>query len=71
MYKDLENDKFEYVIIGTGLSETILSSYLSKINKKIIQFDISKFYGGDCKNFNLRDLNECKKFKIKNFFIKI
>jgi len=36
-------------------------SYLAKNGKSVIQFDVSKFYGGDCKTLNLRDLNQCKK----------
>jgi len=59
MYKELDGEKYDQVIIGTGISETIISSHLSKCGKKLIQFDLSKFYGADCKNFNLRDLEEC------------
>lgn len=69
MYKDLDNEKYDCVVIGTGISETIISSNLSKCGKKIIQFDLSKFYGADCKNFNLRDLNDCN-FKMINFLNK-
>lgn len=66
MYKDIDNEKFDCAVIGTGITETIVSSHLAKCGKKIIQFDISKFYGAECKNFNLRDLEECKQSR---FFI--
>lgn len=69
MYKDLDNEKYDLIVIGTGISETIISSHLSKCGKKIIQFDLSKFYGADCKNFNLRDLNECKKNLLRLYII--
>ena len=59
MYKDLNNTKLDYVIIGTSLTESILSSYLSKSGKKIVHFDVSKCYGGDCKNYNFKDLEIC------------
>jgi len=63
MYKDLENKEFDFVIVGTSVEEAILSAYLAKCGKKILHLDISKFYGGDCKNFSLRDLDNCiKKF---------
>ena len=58
MYKDLENEKYDFLIIGTSLPESSLSAYLAKLEKKIIQIDISKSYGGDCKNFNLRDMEK-------------
>ena len=58
MYKDLEDQKYDFLIIGTGLTESSLSAYLSKAKYKIIQIDISKSYGGDCKNFNLRDMEK-------------
>jgi RAB protein geranylgeranyltransferase component A len=63
MYKELENKEFDYVIIGTSLCDCILSAYLSKCGKKVIQLEISKIYGGDCKNFSYKDLDNC------NFFI--
>ena len=58
MYKDLEDQKYDFLIIGTGLTESALSAYLAKLNYKVIQIDISKSYGGDCKNFNLRDIEK-------------
>ena len=54
MYKDLEGQNYDFLIIGTGLTESALSAFLSKSKYKIMQIDISKSYGGDCKNFNLR-----------------
>ena len=58
MYKDLDGEKYDFLIIGTGLTESALSAFLSKTKNKIIQIDISKSYGGDCKNFNLRDMEK-------------
>ena len=61
MYKDLENQKFDFLILGTNLTESALSAFLAKSKYKIIQADISKSYGGDCKNFNLRDMENFMK----------
>lgn len=70
MYKDINNQEYDYIIIGTSLTESILSAYLAKKNQKILHFDVSKYYGGDCKNFNLKDLNilleEMKEGKIND-----
>ena len=75
MYKDLEDQKYDFLIIGTSLTESALSAYLAKTEHKIIQLDISNLYGGDCKNFNLRDMekfikelkeNSTKDSSIKN-----
>ena len=58
MYKDLYNQEYDYVIFGTSLTESTLSAYLSKLGKKILQIDVAKVYGGDCKNFNLKDMEK-------------
>ena len=52
MYKDLYNQEYDYVIFGTSLTESTLSAYLSKLGKRVMQIDVAKVYGGDCKNFN-------------------
>lgn len=57
MYKDIDQTDYDYVIIGTSLEESILSAFLAKTGKKILHLDISKYYGGDCKNYNLKDLS--------------
>lgn len=60
MYKDLNNNHMDYVILGTSLIESILSSHLARCGKKILHIDVSRFYGGDCKNYNFKDLENCK-----------
>jgi len=60
MYNELENKEYDCVIFGTSLSESIISAYLSRCGKRIVHFEISKIYGGDCKNFSFKDLNNCK-----------
>jgi RAB protein geranylgeranyltransferase component A len=60
MYTELDNSQFDYIIFGTSLEESILSAYLSKSGKKVLHLEISKIYGGDCKNYNMRDFNQCK-----------
>lgn len=60
MYKDISNAEYDYVIFGTSLVESTLSAYLAKLQKKILHIEVSKSYGGDCKNLNLRELESCK-----------
>ena len=73
MYKDLEKNKYDYLILGTNLTESALSAYLAKTKNKIIQADISNSYGGDCKNYNLKDMEnfmkELKEKKIKDSYL--
>ena len=58
MYNDLLNKKFDYVIFGTSLTESILSAYLAKSRKKILVLESSNSYGGDCKTFNLKEIEK-------------
>ena len=58
MYNDLLNKNFDYVIFGTGLTESILSAYLAKSRKKILVLESSNSYGGDCKNLNLKEIEK-------------
>ena len=73
MYKDLENQKYDFLILGTSLTESALSAFLAKSKYKIIQIDMSKAYGGDCKNYNLKDmenfLKEIKDKTIKDTYL--
>ena len=57
MYEDLHKKKYDYLILGTSLAESIVSSYLSKNQKTVLHLDLSKFYGGDCLNMNLREFD--------------
>lgn len=55
MYKDLNNKSFDLIVLGTSLTESIISSYFSRNGKKVLQIDFNKFYGGDCMNMNFRE----------------
>lgn len=60
MYKDLYDAEFDYAVFGSSLTESTLTAYLSKLGKKVLVIDIASSYGGDCKNFNLREFEKCK-----------
>lgn len=60
MYSDLDKKKFDVVIIGTSLTEAIISSYMSKLKKTVLHLDNNNLYGGDCKNFNFKEFQSYK-----------
>lgn len=47
-------DEFDIIVVGTGLSESILSGALSRIGKKVLHLDQNKYYGSSWSSFNLR-----------------
>lgn len=58
MYSELHNKKFDCLIIGTSLAESIVSSYMCKHGKNILHIESNKSYGGDCKNMNFIEFNK-------------
>nr|XP_039265235.1 rab proteins geranylgeranyltransferase component A 2-like [Styela clava] len=53
MNEELAND-FDIIVVGTGLSESILSGALSRIGKRVLHLDQNKYYGSNWSSFNLR-----------------
>lgn len=49
---------YDFIILGTGLTECILGSILSMKGKSILQIDRNNYYGGECTSFNLSQLIE-------------
>jgi Rab GDP dissociation inhibitor len=41
------------VVLGTGLTECILSGLLAVEQKKVLHMDRNGYYGGDCASLNL------------------
>ena len=50
---DLNEEKFSYVIFGTGLTESIIGASLAMHGKKCLHLDKADKYGGSICNFNL------------------
>ena len=50
---DLNDEKFSYVILGTGLTESIIGASLALHGKKCLYLDRADKYGGTICNFNL------------------
>ncbi|EPZ35349.1 Rab GDI protein domain-containing protein [Rozella allomycis CSF55] len=47
------DEKYDVVVLGTGLSECVLSSLLSMEGKKVLHMDRNDYYGGECASLNL------------------
>ncbi|KAJ3124712.1 Rab GDP dissociation inhibitor alpha [Nowakowskiella sp. JEL0407] len=55
-YKQDEN--YDVIVLGTGLSECILSGLLSVEGKKVLHMDRNDYYGGESASLNLSKLYE-------------
>lgn len=56
------DQEYDYVILGTGLTECILSGILSMEGNKVLHLDQNQFYGGECASLNLMQV-PCTVFK--------
>ncbi|KAI9671090.1 MAG: Rab GDP dissociation inhibitor beta [Alyxoria varia] len=50
------SDSYDYVILGTGLTESALSGYLGSQGKRIIHIEKSSQYGADAASVNIETL---------------
>ena len=50
---DLNSEGFDYVILGTGLTESVIGASLALHGKKCLFLDKADKYGGTITNFNL------------------
>ena len=58
------NDTYDVVVLGTGLTECILSGLLSISGKKVLHLDRNSYYGGESASLNLEQMFE--KFRGKD-----
>ncbi|KAJ1642765.1 Rab GDP dissociation inhibitor alpha [Coemansia erecta] len=50
------DEEYDVIILGTGLTECILSGILAVEGKKVLHIDRNDFYGGECASLNLTQL---------------
>lgn len=55
------DEEYDVIVLGTGLTECVLSGILSVEGKKVLHIDRQDFYGGESASLNLSQLY--KKFK--------
>ena len=52
----MENEEYDVVVCGTGLSECMLSGLLAQKQKKVLHIDRNGFYGGEGASLNLTSM---------------
>ncbi|PWN27317.1 rab GTPase activator [Jaminaea rosea] len=52
------DEHYDYVILGTGVTECVLSALLSVDGKKVLHMDRNQYYGGEGASLNLTQLWE-------------
>ena len=55
------DEDYDVIILGTGLTECLLSGLLATSGHKVLVMDRNKYYGGEAASLNLEQL--CSKFK--------
>ncbi|KAJ1902653.1 Rab GDP dissociation inhibitor alpha [Coemansia sp. S100] len=50
------DEEYDVIILGTGLTECMLSGILAVEGKKVLHIDRNDFYGGECASLNLTQL---------------
>lgn len=50
------DEEYDVIVLGTGLTECILSGLLSVEGKKVLHMDRNDYYGGECASLNLTQL---------------
>ncbi|KAI9474366.1 Rab GDP dissociation inhibitor alpha [Coemansia sp. RSA 989] len=50
------DEEYDVIILGTGLTECMLSGILAVEGKKVLHIDRNDFYGGECASVNLTQL---------------
>ncbi|KAJ1720537.1 Rab GDP dissociation inhibitor alpha [Coemansia erecta] len=50
------DEEYDVIILGTGLTECVLSGILAVEGKKVLHIDRNDFYGGECASLNLTQL---------------
>ncbi|KAJ2402997.1 Rab GDP dissociation inhibitor alpha [Coemansia sp. RSA 2559] len=50
------DEEYDVIILGTGLTECILSGILAVEGKKVLHIDRNDFYGGECASLDLSQL---------------
>lgn len=49
-------EEFDVVVLGTGLTECVVSGLLSISGKKVLHLDRNDYYGGESSSLNLEQL---------------
>ncbi|TXT08340.1 uncharacterized protein COLE_05264 [Cutaneotrichosporon oleaginosum] len=56
MNPSLDSDKFDVVVLGTGLAQSIAAAALAKAGKSVLHLDPNEYYGGEQASLTLDEL---------------
>lgn len=56
----------QVIVLGTGLTECILSGLLSVEGKKVLHIDRNDYYGGESASLNLTQVNHLTPARASN-----
>ena len=62
----MDDETYDVIICGTGITESTLSGLLSMEGKKVLHLDRNEYYGDEGASLNLTSL--WKKFRNKDNF---
>lgn len=51
--------EFDLIVVGTGLTESIVSAAASRIGKSVLHIDSNDYYGEQWASFNFKSLHNC------------
>ena len=60
----IQEESYDVIVLGTGLTECIISGLLSVEGKKVLHLDSNNYYGGECASLNLTQVTIIKKYLI-------
>lgn len=55
------------IVLGTGLTECIISGLLSMEGKKVLHIDRNSYYGGECTSLTISKVNKALLMKTLIF----
>ncbi|CAH1115921.1 unnamed protein product [Phaedon cochleariae] len=53
-------EKFDLIVVGTGVVESMLSAAASRVGKTVLHIDTNDYYGGQWASFNLETITKLK-----------
>lgn len=52
----VQDEQYDIIVLGTGLTECILSGIFSVEGKKVLHMDRNDYYGGESASLNLKQV---------------
>lgn len=62
-----QDEHYDVIVLGTGLTECVLSGLLSMEGKRVLHLDRNGYYGGECASLSLPQVGHVRAVKRRNF----